>query len=159
MTGIPQLETPSSAKGANYNLQTAVSIISGAEQTIRIQLLSSALLKLEKSMSNYRQTLIAVFLDAELNTTTQSEPVMFSLAKKMTDNELLKEENWIPVGHEQTVHWPIPSGAKTVLIVVTFEPYRAGKSISRMKIKGISPVKVVALQAEQPIPNQARNRG
>ncbi len=134
---------------ANYNLQTEVNIVSGAEQTIRIRLLSSAMLKLEKyTVSNYRQTLIAVFLDAELRTTTQSESVMFPLAKKMTYDELLKEENWIPVGHEQIVHWPIPSGAKTVLIVVTFEPYRDGKSISRMKIKGISPVKVVALQAE-----------
>lgn len=64
----------------------------------------------------------------------------------MTYNELLKEENWIPVGHEQIVHWPIPSETKTVLIVVTFEPHQAGKSIIRMKIKGISPVKVVALK-------------
>ncbi len=127
----------------NYNLQTQVNIEPGVERVIRIQLMSGALLKLEKyAVCSYRQTLIAVFLDADLKSTTRSEQVMFPFEKKKAYNELLKEEVLVPVQHEQTVQWAIPPGTRTTLIVAKFEPCRDEKPIDRMKIKGMSGVKV-----------------
>jgi hypothetical protein len=129
--------------GTHYGMKSTVNIFHKPEPSIRVEVSSSGSLSLEKyDVDSYRQTLIALFLDADLKATARSEQVMFRLKKQMEYIERIKEERMLPEDQEQIAQWPIPVGTKWALVVVKCEPYRRGEQVERMKIKGMSAVRV-----------------
>lgn len=127
----------------HYHHKPEVTILKGALPSIHIELSSSASLYLERyEVNSYRQTIVVVFLNVDLQTTTVSNQIMFPLEKQMEYHELLKEKRLVPVNHLHVAEWPVPPGTKWILMTVKCEPFRNDGLINRMKIKGMSAVKV-----------------
>lgn len=128
----------------HYHHKSEVTILKGAHPYIHIELSSSASLYLERyEVNSYRQTLVVIFLNADLQATAVSDQVMFPLEKQMEYNNLIGEDSLVPVKNLHVAEWPIPSGTKWILMTVKCEPYRNNALIGRMKIKGMSAVKVL----------------
>ncbi len=122
-----------------FQVSTNVSIRQNPEPTIRVELTSRCLLDLVKvNATSYHQTLIILFLDAAQKVSTCFEQGMLPLQKK-------ESTMWEP--QQQIAQWPIPSGSKTALIVVKGELCCDGELIEKVKLKGMSVVKVCRVES------------
>jgi hypothetical protein len=132
----------------HYPVEANVNIQDGEQKFVDVEITSSTSLGSEEdNATGYLQTLIAVFIDAELKATTSSESATFPSSNLMKTDGLPTVPSSVAESNQQRVHWSIPDGTRSVIVFIKCEPFREDGPIGRTKLKGMKVLKVLNVGA------------